>query len=295
MNRSFMRAKWNDFFVNTYSESEWACIKISMVSVLCLFLINTLFTRTGQPFPTGICSLVNCACLTQGYARIVTVVALVVLSLMYIFEIQFLLSSLLLFVLAVVILSIEEANGNPAENGLLSLVFFAQFLAYLFKKIKPDSNLVRNRMQFSAQIFAAAYVLSAISKLWNSGIGWFTTDAPKFALEVLRVFNSRYITYGDIAYRDRGYALAGFLIQHLLFTKVILALALLIELFAFVLMINKKLAFYYAFLLLALHLGIYLSLGIFFPTVMLPMMIFFINPLYWLVVLVGYVYRPATS
>ncbi len=258
---------------------------------LNVFLMYTLFYRHDLPFPVGICSLFNCACLTLGYPRIITIVALVVLEILYILEIGAMWCSLLLFLIAVVILTIEESNGSPSENGILSLVFFAQFLAYFLNKFNLSKSLSKNRMQFSAQIFAAGYVLAGISKLHVSGLAWFTTDAPNFALEVMRNFNSKYITYGNIWYYNRGIEIADFVLNHIIITKILLGFSVMLELCAFVLMLGKRLSFVYSFLLLFLHVGIYLTLDIIFPSITVPLIIFFINPLYWILIVAEALYQ----
>ena len=278
MKSSFTSARWNNFFANDYLPLEWTSVKISISAIVCFFSIYILYYRTAQPFPSGICQYINCAYWTADAIRLPVSILLVLLSLMYIAEVQMIFSTLLLFVLAVFIFSLDESNGNPAENGILALVFFAQFVAYLQNKFNAQSNLSKNRMQFSAQFFSAAYTLSAISKLHVSGFAWFTDDAPKFALEVMRVFNSVYVTNGLNEYTDKGLSVASFIIAHPLFTKLILGGSLLLELCAFSLMLNKKTAFVYSFLLLAFHAGIFYTMNIFFPTITLPLIVFFFNP-----------------
>ena len=192
--------------------------------------------------------------------------------------------TLSMFFLALIILSLEESNGNPAENGIISLIFFAQFSSYLLYRINPHTRLERNRIQFSIQIIAAAYVLSGISKLWIGGINWFMADAPKFALEVMRVYYTKYTATGVVQYRERGVAVSDFVSSHLTFMRCILLTTLFIELGACVMLFGKKYAFVYAFLLLAMHWSIYLMMDITFPTIMLPMMVVAINPVYLLII-----------
>ena len=275
------RIMWSKKMHKTDSDLWWLTYKISMVSIQCFLLIYILYTRTEQPFPSGICRYVDCSFFTREPFRIFTVLLLLVASAFYIREKGMLWSTLVLSVISIFLYSLEESNGNPAENGVLSLIFFTQFIAYLIKKINPAFNVSLYRLQFSAQAFAALYVLAAISKLNEAGLGWFLDDSPKFSLEILRIYYGKYVSTGDVAMLSRGNALADFIMTNLPLMKILLGTALLLEAGAFILAIYGRVSAYYAFLLLCMHVGIYIFMDISFPTVVLPLIVLFMNPLFW--------------
>lgn len=287
MKSNCISAAWNELKQSAHKDLEWFSIKLSLVLVVDIFLVHTLYSRTSQPFPVGICTIIDCVYFVTPPMNYIITVLLIGLSMLYVLEMEMLLCTFFIFCFIVIFMSLEESNGNPAENGILSLIFFAQFLAYLIHAFNPTSKLADNRLQYTAQFFAAAYTLSAISKLSTSGVAWFTTDASKFPLEVMRVFYSNYVTYGNIQNYMNGIFISDFMLTHLLLTKLMLFFALLTESFAFMLMMNRKISFYYAILLLTVHIGIYLTMGIFFATFILPLIAFFINPLYWVLNLIS--------
>lgn len=265
-------------------DRAWLCMKLSFVVLAAVFLLYVLYNRSGQPFPSGICRWVDCSRLTAAPIRLLVTGVLLVMAVLYVLERHMRWVTLVLGLLSVFIFSLEESNGNPAKNGLISLSFLAQSLAYwLYGDASSGQLLALRRVQFPAQIFAAAYTLAAISKLQVSGLHWFTDDSPKFALEVLRVHMSRYATSGLPADEARGYFVAGFIQNHPLFTQLFLGMALLIELGAFCLLLNRRVATVYTLLVLCMHIGFYVTLHIFFPTIILPVVVILLNPLYLLI------------
>jgi hypothetical protein len=266
---------------------QWICLKVSMVMVTMLFLFYTLWTREGQPFPSGICTQIDCSYFATYPAKVIVGVLIVLAATLYITETSMTLALSILTFFAILILSLEESHANPAENGMISLIFFVQLIAYLLYLIFPSSHLGRNRVQFAVQIIAAAYTLSGISKLNASGAAWFTEDIPKFSLEILRVYYGKYATTGLLQDKLQAWTLADYVMSHRWSMIVILGGTVILELCAFIILLNRKAAFIYGILLLAMHAGIYFFMNITFPTIMLPMLVFTINPLYCAYLLVN--------
>jgi len=154
-------------------------MKLSLALPATAYFIFCLYKYHAVPFPAGVCSAIDCGGILQFPKREIVVLLLTVATLLYIFEKYMLLSTSLLFVTALLVLSVDECNGNPAENGITTLLFFVQLLAYVLYAFNPQSALHKKRMQFSLQIVAAVYVLSGLSKLMVGGVAWFTTDVLK--------------------------------------------------------------------------------------------------------------------
>lgn len=260
----------------------WFCMKGTLLLPVVFYFLYCLQRYQAQPFPMGLCRHVDCSQIAFFPFSMLLIIALLVLSLLYLLEKQMLLSTFGLFSISMLILSLDESNGNPAENGIISMLFFAQFAAYFIHTLHPGSRLHKNRINFSLQIVAAVYVLSGLSKVINSGLQWFTTDAPQFTLEILRVYYSQYTSTGIENYITQGYTYSNFLLLHPLLLKGLLLGALLLELGSFLILVNRRIAFAYGLLLLLLNAGIYIAMNITFPTIMVPMLAVAVNPAYHL-------------
>ena len=260
---------------------EWLILKGSFVIPVAWYLIFCLNYYSSSPLPTGICEWFDCRELCFQPLKTIVIALVLICSVLYLKEHYMLFATFLLFFLCLTILSLDESNGNFSENGIITTIFFAQFVAYLFKRLSLNENIVQNRIQFSLQIIAAVYTLSGIQKLWRSGLAWFTTDVPKFNLEILRLHYCGYAASGEETLMLKGNMIATFVKEHLIITQFILFLALSSELLCGVILIKRKVAFYYGIILTLMHLGIYLVMDIFYPAIMIPMIVFAINPLFF--------------
>jgi hypothetical protein len=255
-------------------------MKLSMMVVAGMLWPFFLFHRTELSFPIGFCALLNCHWMLQDTARWAIVAVLAVAGIGYVFERAMITSTFSLFLVSLVVGSLEESTGFRDENGLLTLVFFVQFLAYALHRVGKLHDLSSFRLHFSLQAVAAVYFLSGVSKLSEAGLDWFTTDAPYFTLEIWRKYGSVFSSTGNESLYAFGAQLATWLLSHELVLKLLLGVGLLLELSAWVMLVHQRAAFVYGGMLLAMHLGIFITLHIFYPSIMLPMLIFTINPLY---------------
>ncbi len=258
----------------------WFWMKVTLVLPVVFYFLYCLNRYHAQPFAMGLCRYVDCSQIAFFPLNALVGLVLFILAICYLLEKQMLLSTFGLFLISMLVLSLDESNGNPAENGIITMLFFAQFAAYLIHALVSDSNLSGHRVNFSLQIVAAVYVLSGLSKVIHSGLYWFTYDAPRFTLEIMRVYYSQYASAGAEHFISKGYAFANFLLAHPLLLQTLLLGALLLELGSFLILINRRVAFVYGMLLLLLHAGIYWAMHITFPTIMFPMLAVAVNPAY---------------
>jgi hypothetical protein len=269
-----------DCNIKKHLNLEWFFMKLSIVLTVVPYLIYCIFKYNTILEPSGICQCVSCDIIAFYSFKSFLTCLLLVCSLFYLSEKYMLITIPMLSLISVFVLTIEEANGNPAESGLISLVFISQSIAYFLQTCGANFSLFKNRLQFPVQMVASAYLLAGISKVLNSGYGWFTEYGLNFVLEINRVYYVLYSASGDIKYIDIGSFWRHFFTNHLLVLKGLLFFSLAIELFSFVILFGKKWAYYYGFALLLLHFGIYLMMGISFPTIMVPMIIILMNPLW---------------
>jgi hypothetical protein len=283
---SSVKEKWNSFLSDTYTKEEWFCTKLAIVLLVGPGLVFTLFNRSSAPFPIGLCKLIDCNLALADPFRWAFAAIIIVALLLFLAEVKMVYTTFSLFLLTMVIYSIEESNGLRGRNGILSLMFLAHFFAYLFQQLKWDTSLGRNRIQFTAQFIAAAYLLAAISKLTASGLAW-VTDSPFVALQILKSFDYAYFDTGIKMHSDKGIQMAAWISQHVAVVKFLFGFTLVLELCAFTIMLKKKIAFFYSLLLMGMHFGMLIMMDIFFPTISIPLIIFLINPFY-LIYLAGY-------
>jgi len=270
-----MKAIWN----NNYTKIEWKFMKISLV-IFWLGLISiTLIEYSSLPMPVGVLEFLtantNISLAFKSICLIVTIIALY----FYINEKHMLWAILFLFIISVLVFTIEESNGIFRRNGLFSFVFFAQFFAYVLNLIKIDSNIEKNRVQFSVQVIAVGYTLSAFSKLNVSGLNW-VLDSRKMPLQIMKSFFYSYVNEGDFNYIHKAHEAINSFNHNIYLIYFLLGFSLALEFFALISILSKKHALVFGLLLLLMHIGIFIYMNISILGIIYPMLVFMLNPFY---------------
>ena len=277
-----MKAIWN----NIYTPLEWKFIKITLVifwlKAICLILIE----NNSIPIPTGILGFLPTNTNISFSFKLICIIAIIFSLYFYVLEKKMVWATLFLFIISVLVFTIEESNGIFHRNGLFSFVFFAQFWAYIYKNKKIDSNIEKNRVQFSVQVIAVGYTLSAISKLNVSGINWIL-DSRKMPLQIMKSFYYSYVDHGNYYFIEKANEVINSFNNNIHFIYLLLAFSLFLELFALISIISKKHALVYGVLMLLMHIGIYTYMNIKIVGIIFPMMVFMLNPLYicWVLII----------
>jgi hypothetical protein len=268
-------------FSNKHNDTEWFFMKFS-VSALWLsaiFLIVRGFS--SLPLPIGVCTWFPCVFFLHFPFNKILLYSSVIIAYLYIFEIKVLWTSFIMFLISLLVFSIEESNGILERRGLLTFIFLAQFVAYFLHNKKNHFNLKKYRIQFSVQVVAAGYVLAGLSKLIQSGWKWIL-DGERITLQILKSHYYTYIDLGNEKWLIKGYELVNFIESHPYLLFFLLASSLLLELGAFLVIFSRRHAIIYGLLLLSMHIGIYWVMEIAIVSILFPMLIFLINPLYLL-------------
>lgn len=274
-----MREVLNKIYTNKYTNLEWSFIKIVLIALWIKLAIIVLNSFQTIPIPQGICKLIPCELFLDGYIKYALILVIIIASLLYLLEIKQMYTCLVLFSVSTFLFTVEESNGILNRNGLFTFVFFAQFLAYLLHQYDSKSDIKKNRIQFSVQIIAAGYTLSALSKLYHSGIFWIQ-DGKRITLQILKSFYTVFVTEGDITWIRKAENMVDFIENHPLIVSLLLGSSLFLELFALVSIKSKKHALIYGLFLLLMHLGIYIVMDITIGSIVYPMILFMINPYY---------------
>lgn len=286
MKPPYISSVWSKIWSKEYGDTEWLCLKIFFAGWSFLHTTAILFLYSSAPYPSGILSFFSPEYLMLLPVRIAIAVGLFVLLVLYVLEIRVALVTFIIFILSVFIFSIGESNGVMGRNGLMSLTWIAQCLAYSMHAVGRAGDLRRNRFQFPLQAMAAVYTLAAISKLIASPMHWIS-DAPYLALQIIKSFDFAYYTTGDPSLHTAGIDRAYLITAHPYLTRILLAASFLLEICSFVLMTGRRPAIVYGLLLLSMHIGISYFMDIFFPNISVPMITFAINPLYIIYILVA--------
>ncbi len=270
--KSFIRLKPDETLA-------WRCIKVSYVCIWLYMGLFSLFAFSNPFVQEGLCRWLPCQYISLYPIKLVIAFSCLFFAVLYIFEVSMKTTCTLLFVLSLIIFSYEEANGQHFRSALFTILFFVQAVAYIFMQ---DKN--KYRLQFSFQVIAAVYTLSGISKLITSGLGWIS-DAPYLLLQIKKEAFARYYTTGRIDWLSDKTYMTDFFAKNPEVLSVLLAVVLLIETCAFLILVNQKVAKVYGLLLLLVNIGIFICLNIIIPAIAVPALIFLLNPVYYFILL----------
>ena len=95
-------------------------------------MIFILYLRTDIAFPVGIAQYLDLSILLSNVSKAILISLIIVSTVMYLFERFMMLNTLFIFVLSVAVFTIEKSNGYSGENGMVSMIFLAQHIAYFF-------------------------------------------------------------------------------------------------------------------------------------------------------------------
>lgn len=255
----------------SYSDKEWAVTRaITSIFWLATMWRVVLVYGRGNPFPEGVCRWFDCSALADGPLSWIALAVASLLAIAYVRGNSPLIITASMACMSVVILSIERSHGVQAREEFWSMILLGQTAAHAryrlgnetLRQTIPIQNIV---MAYSIQMLTVAYMIAGITKLQTAGINW-VLDSPNVQLQVVKLAAQIRIEFGiewPSTYAD-GVGL--FIDRYPNFFRMLFAIALLIELFAFVGMLSKKLSRLYGIMLLLLHAGIMLLMFIVIPT-----------------------------
>lgn len=280
---------------NTNQKLEWLCIKIPFILFSINQLVSTLIPINSISSGKGVCSLFDCNPLLSDIFKVVIISLLLVFSILYIMEKQMIISTFGIFCIALLVFSLHESFGVSARTGVFTLIWLAQFFAYLFYKNNPNQILLhKNRIFYPVQVIVACYTLAGLSKIWTSGLSWLY-DARLMTLQLLKSNQMNYFD-GKIPAESILSSKVQFVFDHKEFMATLLMIALLIEITSGFGLLNKKMTIIYGCLLLSLHIGIDLFFNVKIEAFYKSMIIFMINPFYLIYLFINKIpiFRPKT-
>lgn len=173
-------------------------------------------------------------------------------------------------------------------NQIVTLVLFIQWLAAVWsatvrrRKPLPAGSLTDDQLaaDWTRQAVMSTYVVSAISKLAESNGLWFR-DAPFFGLQITKAAGMA--KYGDTGPGHDVQWLAQVFLDHPWIAATFIGCALPLELFAFLGLLNRRMALCFGLALFAFHSTVteLMNLGFTFHKTLL--VVLFVNPVWWVV------------
>lgn len=270
----------------TSQKAEWLCIKIPFILFSVNQLISTLIPIGSISSGKGLCLLFDCSPLLSIVVKSLIIASLIVCSIFYLMEKQMIVSTFGIFAISLLVFSLHESFGVSARTGVFTLIWLAQFLAYLsYKNNQDEISLQKTRIFYPVQVIVACYTLAGLSKIWTSGSSWFY-DARLMVLQLLKSNQMEYFD-GKIPAEAILSSKIQFVFDHKEFMAILLMIALLIEVTSGIGLLNKKLTLLYGCLLLSLHVGIDLFFSVKIEAFYKSMIIFMINPLYLVYLLIN--------
>ncbi|MCB9225563.1 MAG: hypothetical protein H6578_00145 [Chitinophagales bacterium] len=268
---------YKKYSANFYSDKAWLISKIIFAFYLSKVFIKIIYRATYVNSPLGLCNYIPCSFFLQNEVKIVLIFILIALCVLYIFEIKMLYSLLGLTVITVIIGAVSDSTGVLHRLFGFSLVVVAQLVAYIIFSFKNDKSILsKQRHQFSLQVITCLYFVSFLSKIIHSGPFWFT-QYKGFANHILKSWMYKYVTTGNIADYNKGLFFYNSIIEHPYISQFLLLLALILEGFAFLSILNKKISLFWGIALSVMHLSIFILMDIKILSVIIPMLLFILN------------------
>lgn len=260
-----------------YTKPTWIITKILWVIYFYDNMHQSLYLVDRINTPLSLCKIIPCSFFISNEMKLFISASLLILCILYILEIRMIIVLFLISLLSILIGSISDSSGVLFRLSGYSLIFIVQLVAYIAHYKNPNKyNINKLRIHFSLQIIACLYTLAFTSKLAYSGIFWFM-QTNGFSAHILKSWLYAYVTSGNEQILNKGYLFYNFIQSYPLITAFALALAMILEGFAFLTIFNSKTAFFWGIGLLGMHIGIYLTMDIKILSVSIPMVLFMLN------------------
>ena len=188
-------------------------------------------------------------------------------------------STLVIFLIHCSIFTLNNSKGATHHGyQILSITLFAQVcVLWVPTLVRPlpklrqylpihEPGLHRRDLfvYYSQLAIAGAYVVAGLSKVLRSHVKW-VIQSPDVAVQIVKSHSQKYYEYLAPEWADMGTTYANWITAHPWLTRLMLTSGLVLELFAFLLLINRAWAAAIGISLVAMHLIIGELMGLHFP------------------------------
>ena len=181
---------------------------------------------------------------------------------------------------AVLIGTLVTSKAMHHSWQLITLIALAQWAVYAWPKqrtecLRPSLDVHRAAVYASTVVFAAAYVVCGLVKLKNSDFQWIQ-KVPYLSVQLLKTnWASYYDTLQPVA--PWLGKVTQWIVDYPNVARVFFGAGLLVELAGFVILINRKWAFWGGLAIIALHLSISRVMDLHFEYHMVAALVFLVN------------------
>jgi len=269
--------------------APWETLMMRLgVAIVTWVTVKDPALASGQPKPHGIANWLDLSWVASADTLGWVTPVIAIMLILYVLGIA--VPVVLLPVLFVSIAQGTLPNSQGAighTTQIITLVLIAQWLAsvwFIWRTMrKPPTLDSYNGAQLMAdwarQMVAATYVGSALTKLWESGGTWIQ-DSPYFGLQIVKSTEMGYYNY--LQKPGNAEWMGQFLVDHPMVAQFAIGAGLPLELFAFLALLNRRIALVYGICLIIFHSTVseIMHLGFLYNKWLL--LILFVNPLWWL-------------
>lgn len=248
-------------------------------------------TYTTQPHPTGIANFVDLTWLAHNPPGFAAKCIVSIGLFLYTVGITPALGLLPALFYSIAIGTLINSQGETQHSWqLVTLMCLGQFIVYLLPSRTPLGPLrwqsrsltapALERQQLAAYsatvVISAAYVVSGIVKLIASDFQW-VLRVPYLAVQLLKNNWSGFYDSGIAppAWLEQATRL---IIDHPTLARLFFGSGLLLELAAFVVLINRRISFWFGLALISLHVGIFYVMNLTFNQHICAILAFLVVP-----------------
>ena len=265
----------------------------AVVTWWSLPVLSAMVDLKAQEYPTGLAVVMDLTFFSNP--QVYWTCYYIFCAALIIYAAGFLLPLVIPIIACVHIGMITLYNSQGATHHayqLISLILLAQWAVYwtpwvrkVFKRsplVLSDGRQWRDyAVWYSLQVIAAAYVIAGVIKLMRTK-GLWIIESPNLSVQLMKTNAQNYYDklQTDAVFEQRA-ALAQYMIDNPNLTRLFLGGGLFIELFAFLLLLNRRWALVMGFFILSLHWGIEMTMGLNFKYQMAVVAIFLVNVPFW--------------
>ncbi len=263
----------------------WVILKATSIP------LATVSTFTEQPHPTGLAQWMDLTFFANADVARWLMTGVWICLPFYIAGIGLpLVTGWLLFV-NVGACTLGASQGDTGHTfQVVGLLLLAQWISSVWRVlVKPTrvrewalagTDALRHSFDWTGQMLAAAYVVSAVSKLVASG-GLWIWKTPYFAVQIQKANDMEF--HNTLVHEPRQMQwLADLLLAHPGWARVFIGIALPLELLAFLACFNRRLALVVGLALIAFHSTVSEVMELGFALNKWALLVFWVNVPFWL-------------
>ena len=280
--RPYPHRAWEVFFMRAlFAISVYLSLRIMLPDI---FGINKkaagLASFTEANDPVGIGMIIDLTFLSNHTVGVVLHYTVIPALVLYALGVILPVSTLIVFLIHCSIFTLNNSKG-AIHHGyqILSIVLLAQTCALwapiLLRKLPEKLRRYLPRhgpglhqrdlfVYYSQVAIAGAYVIAGLSKVLRSHVKW-VIESPDVAVQIVKSHSQKYYEYLQPHWSDMGMTYANWITAHPWLTRIMLTGGLVLELFAFLLLINRAWAAFIGLSIIIMHVIIGKLMALHFP------------------------------